>query len=431
MPIISKVSRLFLVVILVSANAVHAQHAELEGCWKTEHLKTYYSNGDTRESKPDCFELFGDRTIETACVNSLGVVTGNTKMYSGSEPNIFETVISKAGRTIYGYKDKEVVEYRMEGNKLIRTVKYDVSDMPARIISLVKAEHSAVRLPSNSTKSCLPVPITVTKEDFYRYFSIQDLILETIGLSLQLEVSSRFRVALGEKIPGGALSESEQKRVLIELDRISVQAKKALRAKLLSDAGHLEKVFFSRGRCGSYINQDLASVEKQRWAGDAVKEVIGSGRFVGYLYALRPLMSEKRKSELLQTAEKIPPMKNYQGYENTGLGSTFEVQRGMLFALAGSPWLIDLIPNGSELAQLRDLSIKNIKTAATKNFVSETCLEDNVNAAAEFLISNELKEFFAGDAMVSMQKEVNLLAQRVKVLVQASPNPAVNTDAAR
>lgn len=377
---LKKLSRCALLGSLIPLTAV-AQDARLQGCWKIESALVHQVDGGTRTSPSVCFDFFDAATVTSTCISNIGVVR---------PPRTDQYQLPGEGRLSVspGQFEKSAREYsyRIDGNILTRTQYLDAPNPKWGPTAGIKVITKATRIATSSTESCLPKPVTVSKENAARYWSIEALVGKTLEDEAYAWALLGFLEGYQKPFPAGSVSEENQARVLAELQKIADQSAVPLRKALSPLAPRILEIFYQPGHCSpSYIDQDLASPIKQAWVADSVQEILGSRRLAAYLPFFRIVARDRFVAEF----------KGEEGDQldkHSGLGDNYRLQRELLLRFADSPWLIAVLPEGARLSPLSQLTRKNAGIAKANHFSPPNCLEREVRLTTQALRSAELKD---------------------------------------
>lgn len=383
----------------VTFAATHSSAAEdnkLIGCWKIEGLRDYFANGATHERRiPDCFAFFDGKIQTTSCGKPFRRIT---EEYSLGDPSTIT------------YKRRSS-EFSLDGEILLVTTQMKPSEKASPDKAQTRLEAKLMRLPQSSLNECLPAPMTVSKEEFFKMFHVSELVIAHLESSVRsMLILQLTREEFRTKIPEEALSREDLKRLLVEIDRIANDAAKSVRSILEKDRAKIADVYFSPGYFENYIDDNLALDDRKQWAENAVQEILSSQRMSGYFLvfaAFSPKLLESIKRD--QAPNRV--------VSDWGLGRSYDLGRELLVAFSESPAVLQLLPNGDEVARNGKLGLQNAKEAKSKLISGlDGNLERAVQLTVNTLQTRHGQALLPEEAQKAAREAISVLARRLRLL---------------
>ncbi|HEX5393798.1 MAG TPA: hypothetical protein VFW68_10970 [Rhodocyclaceae bacterium] len=391
---LSVLSLLFAVTTAATLSSA-AEDNKLLGCWKLEELRDYFANGETHERRiPDCFTFFDDRVQTTSCGKPFRRITDE---YSLGDP----------GTITYKRRSSE---FSLNGEILLVTTQLKPSAKASPDKAQTRLEAKLMRLPKSSLNECLPAPMTVSKEEFFKMFHVSDLVISYLESSVRSMLILQFtREEFRTKIPEDSLSSEDLKRLLVEIDKIANDAVKSVRPILEKDRAKIADVYFSPGHFGNYIDDNLALEDRKQWAENAVQEILSSQRMSGYFVVISAFSPKLLGSFRDQTRNRV--------VSDWGLGRSYELDRELLIAFSESPAVLQLLPNRDEVARNGKLGLKNAKEAESKLISGlDGNLERAVQLTANTLQTRHGQALLPEETQKAAREAISVLARRLRLL---------------
>lgn len=403
------------IALLGSTTSQLASADDLKGCW----LRTKVANrttrdgpvGDLRDVKSTCYRHIEELVFTTGCVGSNLRPMEQYRIPADGQLEaamIFNTEKWRDSSVRSQLKDNEKLvkfssrSYRLKDNEL--TITYPALSQPDRVESIEVLR----RIEPPFDRACLPPIVTVSAEDFARYYRIPELVTATAisGTSTALAMAMA-KDRLGG-IPANAIRPEHVRRLVIEFDKIVDEQTASMQRRLKDDPQSLAAAFLKNYKHDPAADAMLATLEKQTWAGDAARELLGLSRLTGYLTILGSL----DRSSFLREADKSSENKVDIGY---GLGRNFQLPREMLLHGIYERASDGMLPvSRQEIAQLRELSIRNADTAKARryDFYLLDKLGNGLGNAVELLMAQDRKANVGAEA--DPYEQLELLALRFR-----------------
>jgi hypothetical protein len=402
-------------VLLLASDWVSANNLEFHGCWEPEYAITHYADGHSVKGKLPCIEFYdtANMMMSSAC-------------YPGFERR--DVKITDADSVGFSIEEKYALmkyAFQRKGGTLVLE-RRDVmipsatrtSDKTITKIEIIRKFKNA-----SSPADCLPPQIIVTKDDVFRHFRILDLVILSFENTIRMEVFMSLNRRFNRVIPAQALSDHDIRRMLEHVDRISSNAIKEIRPICEAQENKVKDIFFAPGHYdGNNIWPDLADENAQDWLVGAMEEVLQAKTISSYLMVagspkIGPLdfkaLSSWNEADDKAYVQKEELSKTY------GLGKEFLFDRMMLMRVLDTPVMQNRLPNGNRFSELKALSLRNAAIARKNSnwrFFSARGVERAAMFTAQAFWSEVRKEVMTDDVKNEIEKEVQVLARRIKML---------------
>jgi hypothetical protein len=409
---------LLVCVLLLASDRAFANNLEFHGCWEPEYVITHYADGRSVKGNIPCVEFYdtASMVMSSAC-------------YPGFErrEDVKITDADSAGFSIaYKYASTKYA-FQRQGDTLVLDSLNDVMIPTASKIpdkAIIKREIIKKFKNASSPADCLPPQIIVTKDDVFRHFRILDLVISSLENTVRTQVFMSLSRQFNRKIPAQGLGDHNIRRMLEHVDRISSNAAKEIRLKCEALENKIKDIFFARGHYdGSHIWPDLADENAKDWLVGAMEEVLQAQTISSYLMTSFPNSQIGFLDVLFPWDEVGNKEKEYMQKEKSskeyGLGEEFLRDRMMLMWVLDTPVMQNRLPNGNKFPELMAMGLRNAAIAKKNSnwrFHSARGVERAVGFTAQALWSEIHKEVMTDDVRNEIEKEVQVLASRIKML---------------
>lgn len=275
-------------------------------------------------------------------------------------------------------------EYTLDGDLLTLTA---YKDPESKTVYQTK-EMKKVELASN--EKCLPAQVTVSRQEFARYYKIPQLIETHFSSVFGSLLVDEFIDKKLRNIPIEAASPQNIRRLLIEFDKIIADFDSIIQKRLQENPKSILDAYFQVNKYDPASDAKLAMSEKQLWANHAVREILETRNIAAYLHILTRMFKDHIASEY----KRLDVRKKDRVNKLYGIGDSYALSRELLRSGYLEMFPEEMLPiSRNTLAELRVLSFNNTDLAKSQNYTPALPLEKNTGRAAALFLKNDKKEW--------------------------------------